>query len=303
MTAGVTMKDCPNDELLAAFIDGRLDGAARMAVVEHLADCAACRDAMLMADDLAAAQVVPQANKVVRGRFRSRMMPPLLAAAAVLCVVFLIPDVRDRLFDRTGMGALAKRASTIERRPTLARLGEDFDEYKPSPPRVRGANDKEDDFTRADVMEAQHELEARQQQGPLSARDLRRLGVTYLLTGDHPDQAVESLEKALMSTTGTTEIPRAIAACEDVGLLTDLVNAYLALKKKDAAFEVAQRAWSLDQSPVTAWNRALSLETRDPRGADQAWDAYLRLDTSSKWAQEARDRQDDLRSRLDLPRP
>ena len=35
---------CPSDGTLAAFVDGRLDAAGRRQVVEHLADCAECRD-------------------------------------------------------------------------------------------------------------------------------------------------------------------------------------------------------------------------------------------------------------------
>ena len=38
------MVPCPSAETLAALVDGRLDEAARGPVVEHLADCARCRD-------------------------------------------------------------------------------------------------------------------------------------------------------------------------------------------------------------------------------------------------------------------
>jgi anti-sigma factor RsiW len=44
---------CPSDETLAAFIDGRLKGAdSRAVVVDHIADCAECRDVVVMADEV-----------------------------------------------------------------------------------------------------------------------------------------------------------------------------------------------------------------------------------------------------------
>ena len=308
MTAGASMKNCPSDETLAAFIDGRLDSAAKMAVVEHLADCAACRDVVLMADELAAANVIPHPDNVVRGRFRSRVMPALLAAAAAVCLVFLVPGLREGLFDRTGMVALARDAENIEHRPTEARLNADFDDYKPHRPILRGQDENDDSHLEdgsTDVLKQQQELEEKKAQSGLSPRDLHLLGVSYLLVSKDHDQAVDTLEEAVERATGTREIRRAIAASEDVGLLTDLVNAYRARGDDGdvrAAAEAAQRGWSLEQSPVTAWNRALTMETLNPRFALEAWNTYLRLDRDRDldWAKEATERQENLRMRVPL---
>ena len=35
---------CPELEALAAFVEGRLEGAEQAAVIEHLSDCEACRE-------------------------------------------------------------------------------------------------------------------------------------------------------------------------------------------------------------------------------------------------------------------
>lgn len=302
MTAGNLMNHCPSEETLAAFIDGRLDGEARRHVVEHLAECAECRDTVLMADELAAADVVPRADNVVRGRFPSRVIPALLAVAAAIVLVFLIPGIRDRVLGGgTGMGALADAAESIKHRPTYARLNTDF-EYKPARKSFRGAEDGEpNDLSTWAVQEVMVRLESRRAKSELSARDLHVLGVSHLLVGSD-DKAVKFLEDAVKRATGAQDARKAVAASDDVALLTDLTNAYVArgtVADLIAAAEVAQRAWSLEPSPATAWNRALTLEARDPRAALAAWDDYLRLDldSSSPWAIEVPGRKEDLLAR------
>jgi predicted anti-sigma-YlaC factor YlaD len=47
------MHACPSDETLAAFIDGHLKGAdPRAVVIGHIAECAECRDVVVMADEV-----------------------------------------------------------------------------------------------------------------------------------------------------------------------------------------------------------------------------------------------------------
>jgi hypothetical protein len=62
-------RTCPDAETLAAFIDGRLWGAARAVVVEHIADCAECRDVVLGADELRTAEGLVAAEGVVAERW------------------------------------------------------------------------------------------------------------------------------------------------------------------------------------------------------------------------------------------
>lgn len=289
MTVGLALSNCPTEETLAAFIDGRLDEGARARVVEHLADCAECRDVVLMADELATAGVIASADKVVRGRFRSRVMPAaILAAAAVLVVLFLIP-----VGDGTGMADLADAAETIKLRPTDARLNADLDDYKPVRPRYRGVGGNKPLDWNYEVESINVRLQNRREKSP---RDLHVLGVSHLLLG-RADEAIEALEAAVKLATGTSDVRRAVAASRDVALLTDLVNAYLARNGKPdqiAAAQIAQRAWTLEQTPLTAWNRALTMEGWNPRAAPKAWDDYLRRDRKSRWAGEALGRKERL---------
>ena len=57
------------------------------------------------------------------------------------------------------------------------------------------------------------------------------------------------------------------------------------------------RAWSMEQSPEIAWNRALARELLEQKQeAIAAWNEYLKLDSDSAWAREARGRIADLRA-------
>jgi anti-sigma factor ChrR (cupin superfamily) len=42
----------PSNENLTAFIDGKLDKATRLRVMEHMASCAECLDVLLVANEL-----------------------------------------------------------------------------------------------------------------------------------------------------------------------------------------------------------------------------------------------------------
>ena len=83
---------------------------------------------------------------------------------------------------------------------------------------------------------------------------------------------------------------------EDIALLNDYAAALSSrasqLRRDDdaaLAATVANRAWSLQHSPETAWNRAVSIESlRGTAGAESAWRDYLALDSTSDWAREAR---------------
>jgi len=281
---GLPMTNCPSEENLAAFIDGRLDDPARRRVVEHMAQCAACRDVLVMADEIAMASVVPRGGEVVRGRFPNRMIAAAAMAAAI-SLVFLTPAVRESVFGES-MGSLANKAqASYEIRPTQARLNSAFS-FQARPNVMRGELAPVDERS-PDVEIVKRRLEKREAEGrSLSVRSLHVLGVAELWQGEKAD-AIAHLEAAVKKTTGESDIGRAVNACDDVGLLSDLVNAYLAPatdQGDQSARVVAERAWSIEQSALTAWNRAVTLESLEPKKALEAWETYLALDGDSKWA-------------------
>jgi CHAT domain-containing protein len=121
-------------------------------------------------------------------------------------------------------------------------------------------------------------------EGDISPESLGALGVTYLVSGD-PGAAVKSLESA------SAQKP------DDARLLSDLAAAYLVRAAQSdepadlpKALESAERAIALKDPPPEAYfNRALALERLHlVDAARKAWGDYLQRDSSSGWADEAR---------------
>jgi CHAT domain-containing protein/tetratricopeptide (TPR) repeat protein len=123
-----------------------------------------------------------------------------------------------------------------------------------------------------------------QAEGDTSPEALGALGVTYLVSGD-PGAAVKALESA------SAQKP------DDPRLLSDLAAAYLVRAAQadepadiPKALEMAERAIALKDAPPEAWfNRALALERLHlVDAARKAWGVYLERDSTSGWADEAR---------------
>src|SRR5262249_44948335 len=112
---------------------------------------------------------------------------------------------------------------------------------------------------------------------------MRTLGIAHLVVGDI-DRAVTTLEAAANESTA------------DAQTLSDLAAAYLVrarrradVKDAETALTMAERATTMNPQLVEAWfNRAYALERLARRDeAKQAWQAYLNVDSSSPWAEEA----------------
>jgi CHAT domain-containing protein len=123
-----------------------------------------------------------------------------------------------------------------------------------------------------------------QAEGDISPESLGALAVTYLVSGDAA-AAVKSLESA------SAQKP------DDARLLSDLAAAYLVRAAQSdepadipKALESAERAIVLKDPPPEAYfNRALALERLHlVDAARKAWGDYLQRDSSSGWADEAR---------------
>lgn len=292
------MHDCPTDETLAAFVDGRLDPAARARVIEHVSECSACRDVILLASEIAAETETgnPSTGMALR-LFRWPGSVAVLAAAAALVIVLLTPALRDLvLANRGGMGSVAEAAGSLEHRSIVTRTSADL-RYKPVKPVLRSGGAPPPQEWR--LLKALANLETRASRKP-AADTLHALGVAYLLNGND-GEAVGRLEEVLRLETGVQDAPDAVEVSTNAGLLSDLAAAYHAraagrqasgdtARDWDMALRTSARALSLDpQSAAAAWNRALILESvRDRTGAREAWQRYLRLDPDSPWAAEAK---------------
>jgi len=279
LTAQTEHSQFPTDETLAAYIDGGLDEETRSRVVEHLADCAECFEAVQVSQEMAAA--APAEGRVVQ--WPRNALVGLAAAAAVGAVLFLTP-LRDRVWPHDDIGALAAVAPpkrTYEGR--LTRFP--HTEYK----NMRGGSTEEpDDSIDLDAPRfylVAGEVQKRAMERP-DARTLHAEGISLLVL-KKPKDAVETLEKA-----------RQASSSPDPQLLSDLAAAYLATGKYDDALRYANLAWGMAHTPEIAWNRALAEQDLNHHAeAIAAWNDYLNLDRSSAWVPDAKEHLDQLQSK------
>jgi CHAT domain-containing protein len=270
---------CPQPEQVAAYIDGQLGPDERTTVERHLVGCAECRD--IVGDAVAARNEL--GDLPVPAPSRTKLWVAcgvvLAAAAAVVLAVrlqgpspYYVPEMRDLV---TAVG---------ETRPIEPRLTGGF-AYGPYSV-VRG----EGSAPSLGILAAAARIEEREKAGGAEAE--AALGVAQLATGNA--RALETLEEA------DGRLPA------DPRVKSDLAAAYLVAgrRKDDArllakALEYAEQAVSSSPQSVEAlFNRALATESLGLNDqARKAWDAYLAVDSTSAWADEARQR----RARLNAP--
>lgn len=300
MTKPVAMNICPSEETLAAFIDGRLDPEARQRVIEHIVECAECRDIVMTAQEFQADEAdegtTAPARKVSRFSPRATFIASaVLAAAAVLIVVFG-PMVRERWENRDGgMQALVEASEELRHRPTKARLSAPFP-YREYQGTLRSGGTPETE-TESEQWELQAiARERRKKAGPQpSVADAHALGILEILL-KRADKAIPLLEGALKRETKRSSVEEAIRDSRNAALLNDLAVAYLTVmdqrnddpRPRDLAVEAAQRAWTLKKSPEIAWTRAVALQSLGiPTTGAEAWEDYLETDPASQWRIEA----------------
>lgn len=300
MTAATDMH-CLSDETLAAYLDGKLDEAARDPVMEHLASCDECRSRAIEvsrtlkiltqrsdAEPPTAAEssegeeladpepakpdnppnVVPLKQQPQGRRWSWTAAAGAVAAAAVFAVV-LIP-----VFDKPGIPELVDISRELKGRKYYGQLSGGFP-HKPTDIK-RGPGDDpvpvtsldDDTILRASAGEI------------LNGTDLHAKGVMELLLGDQ-QAAVMTLQKALAQDPGSRAIQQDLA----VALLQRG-----AAGDEQKSLEISNGLWAAEQTREVAWNRAYALQNMQHyEEAVAAWDEYLKLepDPESPWRKEA----------------
>lgn len=220
----------------------------------------------------------PQHDKVVR--LRRRLTAAVTAAVAIVIAIVGLSRLRDRF--ETDATALIDAARQSSHRPFEARLSADLP-YRPVAPMMRGS-----DKTHSLEMDiAASKIKASAAQGFV---DPGTLAAAHLFLREW-DDAKKTLADAVTD--------RSTAGAD---LLNDLAVASFEAGNRldrpwdlESAYEAIARAWSLERKPAIAFNRALILEALGLRAdAAEAWRDYLKLDGTSKWAGEARQRVDML---------
>jgi CHAT domain-containing protein/tetratricopeptide (TPR) repeat protein len=294
------MTNCPTEEILAAFIDGRLDHDARGRVVEHVAECGECRSTIIIASNLSRAALTSDRSTVIHFTARKAFTAAAAAfAAAAIVIVLFGPALREMVLPADGgIEALVKASQGLETQPFEGRLSGGFPAKRPK--RVtRGSGA---DSAPLGLLAAAATIEEATAKSR-SADNLHALGMSLLLLGKY-DDAIKTLEEALVADAHADDFIDALSRSKNVALLIDVSAAYQARgrhrnRTEDfvVALEAAERAWSLKKTPEAAWNRALAIESLPMRGdALSAWNDYLALDSTSAWADLARERVRDLKT-------
>lgn len=263
----------PADEQLAAFVDGHLDESSRHAIRDHVSDCDECYAVIQTIAEFAESEAVSP------GRFGRRVVLAAvtltMAAAATLAVFFIAPDVAVR----RDMQRLLVAAEHLDHRSLEGRVDEQLT-YKALKDVARGPIDRTNPRV-ALGKEAADLIDAAIRRPTTS--NLRRAGVALLLINAQ-DEAIVYLERANHR-----------ANSKDAKILALLAVAYQARAREThsqsdarAAVLVAEKAWTIQKSPLTAWNRAVALKQAQSPKAAAAWRDYIEIDSTSGWTEEAR---------------
>jgi Putative zinc-finger/Tetratricopeptide repeat len=294
--------ECLDSELLSAYIDRTLEARDRARVEAHLASCADCYDVMsevlriqetfsaarpegdAARDASTVAVPPPDPDNVMRGAFGRRQAVwaasgLLVAAAAVVLVVRTAPTWW------TGVDPeLADLVHAVgEERTVEARLTGGF-QYGPlrSPVRSVGRSGPTDNWS---LLAAAGRIREDVEKSP-TPENLHASGVASLLIGE-VDAGVQELERASELDAGRSSVVNDLAAA--------YFARYVARGDSEAlprALASIERVLARDpRMPEALFNRALVLQAMGrTEAAAAAWDAYLRVDDRSQWADEARKR-------------
>ncbi len=283
----------PDPGLIAAHAERRLAGAEAARMDEHLAGCPICHEVfaetLRFALDDEAEEALPRPSSVVLPFVRRPVFrwAAVLAAAAGVFLVFQ-PLWRARS-ERSAAPLVAELAHAMgTKRFVEPRLTGGFQHGRLVVLRAGDAPQGLDAHSPS-VLAAVARIRERAE-GDTSPGALGALAVTYLVSGDI-GKAVKALESA------TAQEPK------NPRLQSDLAAAYLVRASRldepadiPKALEAAEKAIELDDAPDEAWfNRALALESLHlVDSAKKAWEDFLKRDSTSGWADEARKHLEEL---------
>jgi len=266
----------PTDEDLGRFVEGTLPDTERREVVAHIADCDECR-----------ILVVDSAEFIEPAKTESTKWWMAIAASLILALA-IGGSAYWRL--RDPLAPVIEATSQLTKRPVEPRLaGFSYIDLN----RMRGDAETEIDAPSMQLQEKIADVIERRGDDP---KTLHAKGIAYLLA------AATATEPNEVKSDRTRSIAALQAAADrepgNVAYLTDLAAALLVTGDKtnrNLALGHLDKALSLDpRNPDALFNRALALRDSNSREALAAFNQYLAVDSSSKWADEARQHRDGL---------
>jgi tetratricopeptide (TPR) repeat protein len=273
---------CPDAELLASYIEGRVTPEERIKVEAHLARCEECY--FTFSETVLEQQAEGTTSEEPASRSRLRRWLPQAAAglAAAACVVIVVQVFQPFATRGTELQIALNQldAATGAYRKFEPRLTL-IPTYRQLEPAMRSAAPGAE--APLAVREAALNVEKASANAGVVAP--RALAAKHLALGE-PERAVRALAPSAQS--------------DDAGLLSDLAASYLARNGAgdvQRALDLLERAVRLDPNRTEAWfNLGLAAEATGQRSrAMEAWTRTLALDSTSGWANEARTHLENLK--------
>jgi tetratricopeptide (TPR) repeat protein len=280
-----TPHDCPGDETLAAWMDGRLERGDAEAVEEHVSTCEDCL--LLVAsvsgsadEELEFPESPPLGTERPGDRpagsswWRGRYLLPL-AASVLLAASVVTIGIRPSRTPASELAVLREAAASADRRSTFGRLS-GF--AWAAPPLTLRSGTSSARVVSPSMRTAVDSIESAYASSS-TVEGLHVYGVALLVSGD-TDGAIAALSKA--------------AAMEprDAGRLADASAAFLQRGRATGDAEalaharrLAEAAVELDDATASAWfNLAMiGTATGDSALVDRAQAALKRIEPTSPW--------------------
>jgi CHAT domain-containing protein len=265
---------CPDDETLAAWVDGRLSRAQSAPLVEHVSLCPFC------IERIEAANETFHAEKSAAGVVRPGGTKWWLLAAAAVLMVVLPAIVFDRSRPRDPLQELVEVAPRSAR-ASEARLSGGF-AWAPYRGSMRAGGTAAGTDHMKLIGVAAEALENAQRDPSQPAQ--RAAGVAMVLI-ERPEEGIPLLAAQAKQSTNDARPWSDLAAAQYAAALRGRTSLY------PEALASVNRALRIDARMREAlFNRALILERLGLHGeARAAWQRYLEEDASSPWAAEARE--------------
>lgn len=273
------------DEIIQDFVDGRLSEEEEKAFHENFIITDERRKQINFARalrKLADKESKTQIEKKLSffDSIRSFFFSPIPAVCFILLIVSALTLVWWN-YPRQSEILVALNKSQKNERPTDARIS-DFD-YAQKREGTRGKNESEN----LDFLTAKSKATEAASKNP-TAENFHELGRVFLAENNF-DESIKQFEKAAKINPNIAKLNNDFgAALMEKGKLKDEGNLELYTK----ANEFLEKAIQNDKDLKEAYfNRALVMELLNlSNQAKEAWENYLKFDSSSKWADEARER-------------
>jgi tetratricopeptide (TPR) repeat protein len=291
MTNAMTLHHS-DPEMLAAFVEGHLDGEQLQQLTAHLAECEECRSVIgeAMAFEREETRVAAPRRRAWWG---------VAAAAVIVAAASPLAWGYWRQHEIRGREQAVFEALRATGRPIEARFSEQ-NTYAAPRPTLRGVEDGSRRTTEEELNELRLQIATNSlieyTRNDRSAAARRGAALALAMDG-HPTAAQATILHIPMSA-------RNAAAWNDIAAAH-----YAAAKrqmKPDAEYQqalaAAQEAVRLDpEMPEALFNLALiQQEIGPPAAAVEAWRRYLKIDSDSAWAEEAKQHIEKLTRPTDL---